>query len=644
MARKPTQRKLTMKFAGGLVKHLGLQMYSGAVPAIAELVANAWDAEAANVRITIPLDQPLETSSVIEVTDDGQGMSFGDCDNKYLVLGRNRRAEEGDYSSGPKKRPLMAHKGIGKLAGFGIADRITVETVSDGRLTRFVLDYQEIERAGNFGSDYHPTVEADEATKEKHRTTIRLTQLKIKRSVPSEQFVRSLLSRFAVYSNDFRVWVNDAPLEKKEGVYQFRFPAKKGQWQEDDVPGFGHIKWWIGFTKDTIPHEDVRGISVLARGKLVQAPWCFGLSGGVYGQHGLQYMTGEVQAEGLDEDVDLVATDRASVLWEDPKAKALVDWGQAKVKELLAEWANMRAKTRMERVKKGTRYWARIQRFPVRERRELTAAIEKLASIPTIEDDRLDELVDFLVKAYENETFMTLIRQLNAASPEAQAEVLGLLKEWDVLEAISTAQIVRGRLEVIGKFEQMIDARVREKPDMQDFLRDHPWLIDPAWTMVEHERRLDTLLSKQFHVKPTKTKGGRKRVDFFCLGDASRVVVVEVKRPGNVVGKKELRQLTDYVDFLQKEEGQSTDPQYPKRTVCGYLVAHSVKPEATAERDRLAPHQIFVRPWEVLLRTARETHRHFLGVAKRRAPAEDPRIKALEVDDGSKRGSDADED
>jgi len=321
-----------------------------------------------------------------------------------------------------------------------------------------------------------------------------------------------------------------------------------------------------------------------------------------------------------------------------------VDWGQAKVKELLAEWANMRAKTRMERVKKGTRYWARIQRFPVRERRELTAAIEKLASIPTIEDDRLDELVDFLVKAYENETFMTLIRQLNAASPEAQAEVLGLLKEWDVLEAISTAQIVRGRLEVIGKFEQMIDARVREKPDMQDFLRDHPWLIDPAWTMVEHERRLDTLLSKQFHVKATKTKGGRKRVDFFCLSDASRVVVVEVKRPGNVVGKKELRQLTDYVDFLKKEEGQSTDPQHPRRTVCGYLVAHSVKPEATAERDRLAPHQIFVRPWEVLLRTARETHRHFLGVAKRRAPAEDPRIKALEVDDGSKRGSDADED
>jgi hypothetical protein len=32
---------LTMKYAGGLIKHLGLQMYSGAVPAIAELIKNA---------------------------------------------------------------------------------------------------------------------------------------------------------------------------------------------------------------------------------------------------------------------------------------------------------------------------------------------------------------------------------------------------------------------------------------------------------------------------------------------------------------------------------------------------------------------------------------------------------------------------
>jgi len=33
---------------------------------------------------------------------------------------------------------------------------------------------------------------------------------------------------------------------------------------------------------------------------MAQAPWFFGLSGGVWGQHGMQYMTGEVIAEQLD--------------------------------------------------------------------------------------------------------------------------------------------------------------------------------------------------------------------------------------------------------------------------------------------------------------------------------------------------------
>jgi hypothetical protein len=635
MSKVRATRRLTMKFAGGLVKHLGLQMYSGAVPAIAELIANAWDAEAGNVRVTIPLDQQLGPSSVIEVADDGLGMSFDDCDRKYLVLGRNRRAEEGQYSSGRKKRPVMAHKGIGKLAGFGIADRITVETVKDAWLTRFLLDYQEIERAGKFGSDYHPRVEAYEKTKGKRRTTIRLTQLKVKRSISGEQFVRSLLRRFAVYSDDFRVWVNGAGLEKGEGQYQLRFPEEKGKWQEEEVAGFGAVRWWVAFTKDTIPHEDVRGISVLARGKLVQAPWFFGLSGGVYGQHGLQYMTGEVQADGLDEDTDLIATDRASVLWEDPKAKALADWGQGNVKELLSKWVEMRTESRMQHLRKRTRYWDRVQRFPARERRELTAAIEKLAGIPTIEDTRLDELVDFLVKAYENDVFMTLIRQLNVASPEAQVEVLGLLKEWDVLEAVATAQVVRGRLEVIEKFEQMVEAGVPEKPDMHELLKDHTWLMDPTWTMVEHERSLDNVLAKHFKVKPKKLPDGRRRLDFFCLGDPGRAIVVEVKRPGETAERKDLRQLQDYVHYLRRKESQSSDPQRPRRFVSGYLICGGLKDDAASLREEMEPNAMYVRPWAVLLTAARDSHKEFFRVAKKRAPAHDPRIEALDVSPGA---------
>ena len=43
---KATRRDYRMTVAGQLFKHLGLQMYSGAVPAISELISNAYDAMA----------------------------------------------------------------------------------------------------------------------------------------------------------------------------------------------------------------------------------------------------------------------------------------------------------------------------------------------------------------------------------------------------------------------------------------------------------------------------------------------------------------------------------------------------------------------------------------------------------------------
>jgi Histidine kinase-, DNA gyrase B-, and HSP90-like ATPase len=626
---KATSRELTMTFAGKLVQHLGLQMYSGAVPAIAELIANAWDAEATQVKITIPLGVPLTPSSPITVHDDGHGMSFDECNDEYLVVGRDRREADGDKSKNNRRR-VMAHKGIGKLAGFGIANEVRVRSVKEQHLTEFRMKYDDIVKGGQFVKEYKPEILADTTTTGPNGTTIRLTGIKITRAIPEGQFRQSMLRRFAVYSDQFQVFVNDNLLKKEEIDFQFRFPKRKAEWETAKLANGKLIQWWGGFTKDTIPDEEARGITVLARGKLVQAPWFFGLSGGVYGQHGLQYMTGEVVADWLDDKEDLVATDRATVMWEHPLAYVLQDWGQSKVKELLTEWVKGRVAEKLEHLRKRTPLMARVEKFPLRERRELTKAIGKLSEIPTLEDDRLQELVEFLIRAYENEHFLAVIRQLKAADPGALAQVLQLLAEWDVLEAVATAQIVRGRIEVINTFEKLINAGAREKPEMHEFLKQHPWLVDPTWTMVEHEKGLDTVLERHFDKKkaPRQTK---ERLDFFCLADAARVLVVEVKRPAEQAGKKELRQLADYVDYLKQQGNKSSDPERPARSVQGYLIAGGLDEDAIPERERLHADGIFVRPWDQLVRTAREAHKQFLDVVRKRAPASDPRIQALET-------------
>ena len=137
---KSAKREYRMTVAGQLFKHLGLQMYSGAVPAISELISNAYDAMAKNVWITLPTGRPIQQTDEIIVKDDGHGMSFEECNSHYLSVGRNRRSGESEWTkayNGLKPRKVQGRKGIGKLAGFGIAERIEIRTVKDKQIAHF---------------------------------------------------------------------------------------------------------------------------------------------------------------------------------------------------------------------------------------------------------------------------------------------------------------------------------------------------------------------------------------------------------------------------------------------------------------------------------------------------------------------------
>lgn len=642
MSKKATNatKPLVMSFAGGLIKHLGLQMYSGPVPAIAELIANAWDAMASNVKVTLPADRQFKSTDEIIVEDDGHGMSYDDANEKYLVVGRERRSQEGDLSQSYKglpRRKVMSRKGIGKLAGFGIASKVEVRTVKDGKITHFLMDFNDMTSGGKYIKEYEPKLLTDngKSSTEKPGTRVVLKDLKVSKSIEEKSFRASMARRFAILSDPkFSVLFNGSKIKKEEMDLQFRYPVKIGAWNSEKVDNAGQIKWWIGFTEKPIPTEEARGIVVFARGKLAQAPWFFDISGGAYGQHGMQYMTGEVQADFLDKTngEDLIATDRASVLWDDnPTATALKEWGQTKIKQLLKEWAERRQKTKTERpeIQKYLQYGSRL---PDRERQIFSEFVYKITSIPQIDEDKeiLDELVKFGYNALTNSHFMDVIKQINGASPTDVQKMVDVLHEWDIIEAITAGQQVKGRVEIITKFEQMIKKGVPEKPDMQDYMMTHPWLLNPIWAPLKHEKSLDTILEKEFKIKKTGAKGARKRLDYFCLAATYQWEVVELKRPGLKVGRKELEQIQSYVTFLREHAKKTTHGDLKVDHIAGMLVYSDIEDGLGAMIDLLKNAGIQVLTWDDLLRRTKSLHEEFLATVKGRAPEDDPRIEALD--------------
>ena len=66
---------LKLKFSGALVEQRGAQLYPSATATVADLISNAWDADASNVWVTIPFGQSWTADDEIEVLDDGHGMT-----------------------------------------------------------------------------------------------------------------------------------------------------------------------------------------------------------------------------------------------------------------------------------------------------------------------------------------------------------------------------------------------------------------------------------------------------------------------------------------------------------------------------------------------------------------------------------------
>ena len=106
-----SHQKLKMSFDPNTIEHLGVKMYSRIPSAIAELIANAYDAGARRVDILL-YDTGEEKSIVVQ--DDGYGMTFDEINSNFLRIGRNRR-EEGATKTLCGTRKATGKKGLGKL-------------------------------------------------------------------------------------------------------------------------------------------------------------------------------------------------------------------------------------------------------------------------------------------------------------------------------------------------------------------------------------------------------------------------------------------------------------------------------------------------------------------------------------------------
>lgn len=348
---------LQMTFTPNTIEHLGVKMYSTLPPVIAELVANSRDADASEVYITLNDKDDKE----IIVSDNGHGMSFGDINDKFLRIGRNRRVAEANEET-PGGRKIIGKKGLGKLSFFGIAHEIEVITVKDKKKNSFLMKWDNIlsENDSDKQKNYNPEIiDFDVDVDEKSGTTVILRNIKRASDFDSGALSDSL-SKFFIIDEGFNIFIkhNDDNFVLINNEQKYNQIIREIEWKIPEDLGLesdyekrlevrGHL---IAAEKPIPPSTSMKGITLFSRKKLVNLPEYFSDS---TSSHFFTYLTGWLEVDFIDDlGEDVIGTNRQSLNWDYPELIELRIYLQKMLRWLEVDWRAKRALIKQEKLDK----------------------------------------------------------------------------------------------------------------------------------------------------------------------------------------------------------------------------------------------------------------------------------------------------
>lgn len=121
---------------------IGRRLVTNKISAIFELVKNSFDADAEEVLVEID-----EDNDKLIITDNGNGMSLSDIENKWMIIGTDNKKGKNNSKMG---RPLNGEKGIGRFSVDRLGSRLTlISSIGNEENTIKVdFDWESFENKG----------------------------------------------------------------------------------------------------------------------------------------------------------------------------------------------------------------------------------------------------------------------------------------------------------------------------------------------------------------------------------------------------------------------------------------------------------------------------------------------------------------
>lgn len=523
--------------------------------ALTELVANAWDAGASNVTISIP----EETGHLLYIEDDGIGMSESEFQHHWMTLRYNRLKEQGrnvKLPSGEKSNRLaFGRNGVGRHGLFCFGNEYKVITEKDGK--KLTLKIKP-----NVGSQPFAVVEKEECISTKNGTRLEVI---VTKNLPNIDKITEILSARFLHDPQFTITVNHRTLNLEDLTGETE-PA------EMDIEGTNiHLTAYFVDTTKAGRKSIFQGIAFWQSGRLVGEPsWSLGKNLILDGRTSLaKRYTFIVKSNDLSE---YIKED-----WSGFKTSDEIEKVYQAVEEFVNNSLESVSFATISNVTENLDITIKqsLKKVNPLVREEVKCTIAEIVKTnPKVRQESVNLVVQTILNMENSKNGHELLEKLATLSSDDIDGLNKLLNKWTVSDALVVLNEIDRRLSIITAIRKLgKDKTTDELHVLHPMIAESRWLFGPEYESSEYifNQQMKTAVERIFtDVKYlTLDANYKKRPDLICLPDSTigvtgiedipadlglakvrKLLLIELKKGGFKIKREERNQAQGYVEDL----------------------------------------------------------------------------------------------
>lgn len=561
---------------------LGKDKYAKPISAIFELVSNALDAHASEVKIVLSKSS-LDILESITVSDNGDGISEAIFETKFLCVGKK------------------SIKNIGMFGKFGLGRFSVFRLGSLSRWTSHSIAHKTTSNKIQFTMRYEDPNSFELQTSNASNVTGTVVEVfnlwEDISAILTEKYVKDeILSNFFVFligNKSKRIFVNESVVNvddyvQDSDVEEITVKIK----DEENIKIFINHLW----LKKSIERENGRNnILLFGDGKLVhQTSIDMAVPSNYLCLANSSYFS------------DLTVSNRESIATLDPNFNLLLENIVEKIKIHLLLKKDMTAISFLEEARKQD-YYPYKSFNPSAQMRAKQAlydvALEKIneyADVSKLTKKAQAVIFRLLNRAMSNANILEVLEEVAKLSDEDADKFRRVLEKTTLEQIIRLSDEVANRLSFLNSLHEMtygdMSKKLKERKELHKILERNVWIFGEKYQLAASDKSFRTLIARhrsQLGLVDTPDEELKKIKDYKKIPDlylASKRMfpiepkfhnlVVEIKAPIVSIGDKEVAQIKKYADIIKKS------PEIVKDNSVWELILVSSEVEESVDTDR----------------------------------------------------------